>query len=687
MLRRLILSLSLVGVCIFNTYSQDNIIDSLLKEIDNTEIDSVKSKFHLSVAYKYVKKDKQKSLNHGRKSLYYANRCNSYTRTIEALDFMAYAHRLNSSFDSATHYYETFIKVADTSRYSETLIFFYNGYGVHQQKKGNYLISINMHERAYKVSKELRDSTKMVESLRLQAVSYYLLGNLDKALKNYIEALELAEQLKTYRRTYMLYTNIAGIYSDLKEYEESLQYLKKALKMIESDEDIPPQPLVFLNIANSYVNLERYKEAETPFFEALQLTLKDDTHRFTALVYIGLSNYYTILKDYPKAKEYALQSYRYSQYIADKYIQAKSSEELGKVYFELKKYNKAIKYFKEGLKISEDSDYQLGIQQISERLSQAYAETGDYKNAYYAHKLFKQAADTVFNREKVKELTRAEMQYEFNKQKNVAEQLAKEKELHHQIEVKKLRYFRNLFGIAGVFIAVTLGLTFYIYRLKQVKKTHELSKALIINKQQSMSRQMNPHFIFNTLNSIQKYILTNNIDASMNYISEFAMLMRTMLNNSQFSTISIKDEIDALKIYANLETKRFKGNLKFDVMVDEKIDIDKNRIPTYVLQPILENAIKHGLQPLGGKGNVNLKFKKTKEGIEAQMDNDGVPFPGEEEKSEKSNKHKSMATSLINRRLNIMSHYYKKDFYIRYERRNDAGTSVIVNLPEIKPGE
>jgi two-component sensor histidine kinase len=239
-----------------------------------------------------------------------------------------------------------------------------------------------------------------------------------------------------------------------------------------------------------------------------------------------------------------------------------------------------------------------------------------------------------------------------------------------------------------LFIGVS---TYYFYsrRLRTIKKEHTLQSDLSWYRQQSLSRQMDPHFVFNTLNSIQSYIIKNDRLASSQYLSKFARLMRLILNNSQNHAVPLSDEIAALSLYMELESLRFQHKFEFNISTDVSVDAETCYIPAFLIQPFVENAIWHGIMGLKTTGTINVKFKKEAGQLLCVVEDNGVGRKKSlEMKGESELKKKSLGISLVKSRLNILNNYYGVNMYVNFtdlynEDQSPAGTRVSISLPII----
>ena len=251
-------------------------------------------------------------------------------------------------------------------------------------------------------------------------------------------------------------------------------------------------------------------------------------------------------------------------------------------------------------------------------------------------------------------------------------------------------YWRRVWFILLVILFFATPLFFYIsYRLRVIKKEHQLQNDLNWYRQQALTRQMDPHFVFNTLNSIQSYIIKNDRLASSQYLSKFARLMRLILNNSQKQAITLSDEIAALNLYMELESLRFQHKFEYNIQTDVSVDSENSYIPAFIIQPFIENAIWHGIMGLKTAGIIEVNFSRDNGQLICIVQDNGIGrVASEKMKGESDIKRKSLGISLVKSRLNLLNDYYGVEMFVNFtDLYNDdgsaAGTRVTINLPII----
>lgn len=215
----------------------------------------------------------------------------------------------------------------------------------------------------------------------------------------------------------------------------------------------------------------------------------------------------------------------------------------------------------------------------------------------------------------------------------------------------------------------------------------KLNKDLATSQLTTLRAQMNPHFIFNALNSVQQYILQGNITEANRYLSKFSKLQREVLNHSDQNFISLEKELEVLSLYLELEQLRFDGSFIYEIKMDAAIDTDEIKIPPMIVQPFIENSIWHGLMPKQGERWVHIHFSLSSEDllICTVTDNGIGRQAAARLKQNGHTQHKSKGLSLVYDRLNILRQQYDQAFDVSIKDIVDnnnlpAGTEVKLHI-------
>ena len=203
----------------------------------------------------------------------------------------------------------------------------------------------------------------------------------------------------------------------------------------------------------------------------------------------------------------------------------------------------------------------------------------------------------------------------------------------------------------------------------------------------ALRAQMNPHFIFNCLNSIKLYTTDNESAKAADYLTKFSRLIRLVLENSRSEKVTLKNELEALSLYMEMETMRFKNKLNFTIETDPDLDTDLVEIPPLLLQPYVENAIWHGLMHKKKGGSVHVKITQLKaERLQITITDDGIGRARSAElKSKSAIAGKSFGMKVTGERIALINHLYKTDAKVQVNDLTDAegnaaGTEVVIEI-------
>ena len=243
------------------------------------------------------------------------------------------------------------------------------------------------------------------------------------------------------------------------------------------------------------------------------------------------------------------------------------------------------------------------------------------------------------------------------------------------------------FKVLSVLLSIMLLWYLYHIRVNELKRTSALKEQLTKVEAKALKLQMNPHFLFNSLNAIDNYILKNEKIKASDYLSKFSKLMRQILDYSEVSSITLTQELETLELYIKMERLRFQEKFDYELTVNPEVDTDKAKIPPLILQPFVENAIWHGLLHLEEDGKLNIEIENIKDGIKCVIEDNGI---GRERaksiKTKSAIKHKSHGIRITEERLKLNNELNKIGANIYIEDKyddlgNPIGTKVIIHLP------
>jgi len=253
--------------------------------------------------------------------------------------------------------------------------------------------------------------------------------------------------------------------------------------------------------------------------------------------------------------------------------------------------------------------------------------------------------------------------------------------------------FTAIVAVALLVIFLIIGMAIIIIIARKQKISQQLKEAQLqarINDANlaALSSQMNPHFIFNCLNSIRLYAEQNNVEAAGEYLSMFAQLIRNTLHNARREKILLQDELDSMGLYLKLEAMRFKEKLKYQIVVDDNVDVDFVEIPPMLVQPYIENAIWHGLMHKEDGGTIRLHFKQsTDDVLIVTVEDNGVGRQNSANiKWVALTKQKSYGTQITSERIALINEKYHINATVqttdlRNNKNEPCGTLVTLKIP------
>lgn len=245
------------------------------------------------------------------------------------------------------------------------------------------------------------------------------------------------------------------------------------------------------------------------------------------------------------------------------------------------------------------------------------------------------------------------------------------------------------FRISAALLLSGLIVSYYNARIQRIRKKQQIMNELLQTELKALRAQINPHFIFNSLNSIQDFIFRNEKEEANSYLSKFASLMRMILDNSSKKFITLNEEIRFINLYIELESLRFQGKFNYMLRVSKDIVTDNIFLPPMILQPYIENAIIHGLAPKKSSGILSLSFKLEKNFLVCIIEDNGTGRKKPEEIKEQAEKsgHHSFAMKANNERIEAINKSQQVSIKYKIEDLEDiyhqpTGTKIVLNFPQ-----
>nr|MBK9651143.1 histidine kinase [Bacteroidota bacterium] len=382
------------------------------------------------------------------------------------------------------------------------------------------------------------------------------------------------------------------------------------------------------NIGQIFLKTNQIDSAVFYFEKCLAIGQKINNNDFILNSYLNLGAAYDIKKDFKRALEFFNQGIEKAKKVGDSIAYMGCLEGVAEANFYLKNYTTAISYCNDALLIAKKYNKLVNQRECYLMLSDMYNEKREFDKSLEAYKNFIQVRDSIINQEVKSEIVKKEMQYEFDKKEALLKSENDKKELIASAEIIRQRTVKNsaIVGATILLFAAFTSFAFYNRRRDALEQNTESDFMAQVSdtEMKGLRAQMNPHFIFNSLNSIGDYISHNENKVADNYLSKFAKLMRKILENSEQKEISISDDLQALELYMQLESMRLDNKFTYEIKVDENIDIENTLIPPLLLQPFVENSIWHGIAHKQGAGKISIEIKKDGEMISCVVEDNGI---------------------------------------------------------------
>lgn len=609
---------------------------------------------------------------------------------------------------------------------------------------------LNYSKQAFALAQKLKWKPGMASSARLMGAIQMDMGKNDQALSNYTLSYKICEELKDTYGMIAGLINIGAIYQRTSNYTLAADYFFKGLKIAEENKNSLTIAQCESSIATLYVqqqnlkkgidhaqraerlyqqlnqpaarakNLEilglcymfggQYEQAKPHFLKALQLYQSQNDE-------IGEATIYTQLVDCNAADPVKQVEYlKKAQVLWDKFAPENlnsiaNTANHGAIYFTIlsnpiaykvvheklglskeKLLSDAEIYLKKGMDLSRKAGNNDLLLQVIKYYVDLSEYKKDYKKALTNLKAYNTLHDSLFSQGNKNKIAALEGEREIAlRDKQIA---------NRKLEVKQLW----IYGILSL-VLITVILSYFLnrYRIKQLRLTYALQQqeaeqeAKELNYRNKLSEselkairsQMNPHFIFNVLNSIESYVLENDSKTASRLVQKFATLSRLILENSTQSMVAAEREWKALKLYTELEAMRFNNQFGYSFYADPELDLATLMLPPMLVQPLIENSIHHGLRNSPEeKSSVNIRLEQTDKEIYFTVDDTGIGMDEAEKfKSFSAVKSKSIGLTAIRERveiINVMSKSNKASFEIRKKTSEEGiGTIAILTLPKV----
>ncbi|MFC0603720.1 tetratricopeptide repeat-containing sensor histidine kinase [Winogradskyella pulchriflava] len=576
------------------------------------------------------------------------------------------------------------MEASKSKGYNEGTSYALNALGVINRNISNYDKSIALHKEGKSFADKANSDELRIISLNMIGVAYRRMDVIKPALEFHTEALKIAYSVKNPSPTVtyniaVSQNSIGNIYLALQQYELALIQFKKSLAIEEKIDNK-------LGLAINYHNIGYAEEAKGNLDIALvnyekslyyNETINSDVGRMICFNSIG--GIYLKKKNYSKAEPIIRDALKKALTLKDQFYIASSYINLGQLETALKQSSEAEKNLKKGLEVAKAYNLKSSIATSSKLLSEINQDKGNYKVALDYYQNAVEIENTILTEKNLQYVNDIVLLYENENKNNQIKALASEKEaMRRRLERNKSIFWYSMLAL------LLMGTALFIINRNRTLKQ---DKQILTLEQDMLRSQMNPHFIFNSLNSIKLYIINNEKENAVYYLNKFSKLIRKILIASKEKETTLQDELETMQLYMNIENIRFDNEIDFNINVDESINTEVTKVPSLVLQPFLENALWHGLSSKPNDKRIDLNvFKNSSKFITVEIIDNGIGrIASKKIKDNKKLKRKSVGIDITKARLANFSKAFENSYTLDiddlYESDTPTGTRVTLNIP------
>lgn len=526
--------------------------------------------------------------------------------------------------------------------------------------QGNYAKSEEFLVKARNIYKNLNDKKNLEVVTRKIAQSQEKQNKITPAISNYNRAAEISYSEKSRA----VNTNDAARLSSPTA-EQKAEAIQDNINISLKDKDKGDLATSYSQMADVNIQQKDIPKAEENLNNAYVIS-KREAPQQALEINQKLTNFYVENKNFEKAIE-AKKKVLKEDFVKDNSQEKVNQiQELADIYIKKNDPEEAVALLKNAYGIALEKGHTLEAQKSVKKLDSLYNIAGNTNASVSLYRDFLGRLPDLVSKDR----SLVDNKILEDTEQRIS-QLEKEKELKDAL-IRRKNIFN--YSLIGALVLLT-GLIVFIFRT--LKKVQIKNKKIAL---QSLRREMNPHFIFNSLNSVNHFIATNNELEANQYLTKFSKLMRGVMENSAEDFIPFQQELDLLQNYLALEKTRFADKFDYEIEVDESLNMQSLKVPGMLVQPFLENAVWHGLRYRTEKGFLKLSFEKEKQHLKITIEDNGIGI--EESKKQKTVHQKTregrgMKNTL--ERISLLNDLYKKEITCSIkDKENNSG--VLVNI-------
>ncbi len=727
--------------------AQQRTIDSLQTIIANTRSDTTKVEALYRLSMLYMNTNPSQTVEYAKQGLEISQKTGNENGTSICLNSLGGAYYNLGNFDMALNYYEKRFRLTTKMRDTLGMAGSMDNISIVMIHKGEYEKALDLRSKSNKIYLKAGDLVHMANGYVWIGNIYKIKGDLAEALRHYLEANKIFEANNKENPLATSFVNMASIYRTLKQYDKSIQYAQQAKDIFNRLGDLNAEGVSLYRLALAYDESGEKGKALPALEEARRIFTQVENDYFLQIIngYLGLE--YRNNQEYDRALECFKSSLDYGYVSGDKSIIGTSLHNIATILSDQKDTKAALDYFRQAERIyieTHDTKYlcdlyfnyvilynQLNQQDSVYKYIHVYTA---YKDSLLSEQTIRSVTElqTKYDTEK-KEKEIALLNLENEKKQNDLESLNRLNEItiaenenylqslklanaerenqRHEIELYTLNEKLNIQAIeqekkekrlisivyAVVFLTIFSSLYFVSLWFRNKKKKEEallrqtaaeLNRQLIENNMKAINFQLNPHFIFNCVHTVEYLLGESNVKESIACLRKFSDLTRMMLESMSKKEIPLERELDILRNYMDLEKMRHLNKFTYRIDIDSSVDPQITMVPPLIMQPFVENSIKHGFVRQDDSYEIVIHIRPESDKILCEIVDNGVGFSEKKEEHFSGIKKESLGLKLTEQRLKLINEMTRSEssYSILNIKRSDntsSGTIVKLFLPKV----
>ncbi len=566
----------------------------------------------------------------------------------------------------------------------------------------NEILKVSTERKALKTLKsDIRDYYQKAYFFSLINQAYFESerGNIKKEIEYYYTIIKSADEVKYAKVLAFTYNAIGKAFFTETDFVKAEFYFRKAIKLVTPDIDQTVLGQLYNSLGRVFVEQKKYDLALETYFKSLSIKKKINNSNEIAKAYNSIADLYIIRKNYDSATVYLNNGIKEGSKLKQNQLISSAYDKLATVAKEQKNQRLYEQHTERAFDYATKAKDLDLIEKSGFDFYKILEKKEKYQTALKVLKSAISAKDSMNKAENKSAIFKAEFKYETEKKEAQIKDLAQQNKIS---ELESTRKSTLIYSILGGVLALGFVAYFSFTRFKTKKRNELLSNQLdeaerrieieqkaTESELKALKSQMNPHFMFNALNSIQEQFMFGDKALANEQMGNFTYLTRQILTVSGKKRISLATEVEILNKYLELEKMRFSTDFRYEIKLSHKIDEDYHQIPPMLIQPFVENAIKHGLLHKQGDKKLSIIFDldETEENLICTVEDNGIGrAKSAMMKTKQKQQHESFSTSATEERLRLLSSQLNSKDLVNYQdlinnEQQAVGTLVTVKIP------